>query len=106
MAVPEFATLTTDDLVTGEAVALDLPPASLGSRIGSGLIDLAAPFTPLIALLTGPAVPAAPSPCLFAWTPGRGSGPRPPAAGFMDAAMPAWVMGAFRVSPPPIEPLP
>jgi uncharacterized RDD family membrane protein YckC len=40
MSVPEFATLTTDDLVTGEAVALDLPPASLGSRIASGLIDL------------------------------------------------------------------
>jgi uncharacterized RDD family membrane protein YckC len=40
MAVPEFATLTTDDLVTGEAVALDLPPAGLGSRIVSGLIDV------------------------------------------------------------------
>ena len=34
MSAPEFATLTTDDLVTGEAVALDLPPASLGVRIG------------------------------------------------------------------------
>ena len=35
---PEFATLTTDDLVTGEAVALDLPPASLGvaARVGTG----------------------------------------------------------------------
>jgi uncharacterized RDD family membrane protein YckC len=40
MPLPEFATLTTDDLVTGEAVALDLPPASLGSRIVSGLIDV------------------------------------------------------------------
>ena len=40
MSVPEFATITTDDLVTGEAVALDLPPASLGARIASGLIDL------------------------------------------------------------------
>ena len=40
MTVPEFATLTTDDLVTGEAVALDLPPASLGSRIVSGAIDV------------------------------------------------------------------
>ena len=39
-ATPEFATLTTDDLVTGEAVALDLPPASLGLRIASGLIDV------------------------------------------------------------------
>lgn len=35
----EFATITTDDLVTGEGVALDLPPASLGLRIASGLID-------------------------------------------------------------------
>lgn len=35
----EFATITTDDLVTGEGVALDLPPASLGLRLSSGLID-------------------------------------------------------------------
>ena len=36
MSTPEFATLTTDDLVTGEAVALDLPQASArGSRPGS-----------------------------------------------------------------------
>jgi uncharacterized RDD family membrane protein YckC len=35
----EFATLTSDDLVTGEGVALDLPPASLGLRLTSGLID-------------------------------------------------------------------
>ena len=40
MAAHEFATLTTDDLVTGEAVALDLPAASLGARIASGLIDM------------------------------------------------------------------
>ncbi len=40
MSTPEFATLTTDDLVTGEAVALDLPPAALASRIASGLIDV------------------------------------------------------------------
>lgn len=40
MSAPEFATLTTDDLVTGEAVALDLPPAGLGIRIVSGLIDI------------------------------------------------------------------
>ena len=40
MSTPEFATLTTDDLVTGEAVALDLPPASLGLRFASGLIDV------------------------------------------------------------------
>ena len=44
MSAPEFATLTTDDLVTGEAVALDLPPASLGGRIASGLIDLVVTF--------------------------------------------------------------
>ena len=36
----EFATLTADDLVTGEAVALDLPAASIGSRVVSGLIDI------------------------------------------------------------------
>ena len=42
MAAPEFATLTTDDLVTGEAVALDLPPASLGVRLASGLVDVLA----------------------------------------------------------------
>src|SRR5690349_24766622 len=41
MAAPEFATVTTDDLVTGEAVALDLPPASLGARIVSGMLDVA-----------------------------------------------------------------
>ena len=37
---PAFASLTADDHVTGEAVALDLPPASLGARIVSGLIDV------------------------------------------------------------------
>jgi uncharacterized RDD family membrane protein YckC len=37
---PEFATLTDDDLVTGEAVALDLPPAGLGVRMASGLVDV------------------------------------------------------------------
>lgn len=36
----EFAAITSDDLVTGEGVALDLPPASLGLRIASGLLDL------------------------------------------------------------------
>lgn len=53
MATPEFATLTTDDLVTGEAVALDLPPASLGSRITSGLIDVIVSVGLLIALILG-----------------------------------------------------
>jgi uncharacterized RDD family membrane protein YckC len=42
MSSPEFAMLTEDDLVTGEAVALDLPPASVGARIASGLIDVLA----------------------------------------------------------------
>ena len=41
MSTPDFAMLTPDDLVTGEAVALDLPPATVGARIGSGLIDVA-----------------------------------------------------------------
>jgi uncharacterized RDD family membrane protein YckC len=41
MTSPEFETLTSDDLVTGEAVALDLPPASLGVRMASGLLDVA-----------------------------------------------------------------
>jgi uncharacterized RDD family membrane protein YckC len=40
MSSPEFAMLTPDDLVTGEAVALDLPAASVGARIGSGLLDV------------------------------------------------------------------
>ena len=40
MSAPEYATLTSDDLVTGEAVALDLPPAGVASRIASGLIDV------------------------------------------------------------------
>ncbi len=38
---PEFATVTDDDLVTSEAVALDLPPAGLAARMASGLIDVA-----------------------------------------------------------------
>lgn len=42
VAAHERATLTDDDLVTGEAVALDLPPASLAVRIGSGLVDVLA----------------------------------------------------------------
>lgn len=40
MSAPDFATVTADDLVTGEGVALDLPAASLGLRLASGLIDL------------------------------------------------------------------
>jgi uncharacterized RDD family membrane protein YckC len=51
MSGHEFATLTSDDLVTGEAVALDLPPAGLGSRIVSGLIDLVATLTLLVVVV-------------------------------------------------------
>ena len=32
--------LSSDDLVTGEAVALDLPPASVATHVGSGIIDV------------------------------------------------------------------
>lgn len=48
---PAFASVTADDHVTGEAVALDLPPASLGSRIGSGLIDVVVTVLLLIATI-------------------------------------------------------
>ena len=51
MAAPEFATLTTDDLVTGEAVALDLPPASLGVRLASGLVDVLATVALLLVVI-------------------------------------------------------
>jgi uncharacterized RDD family membrane protein YckC len=33
-------TIPDDDLITGEAVALELPPATLGLRVASGLIDV------------------------------------------------------------------
>ncbi len=51
MAGNEFATLTTDDLVTGEAVALDLPPASLGIRLASGLVDVLSTVALLLAVI-------------------------------------------------------
>lgn len=51
MSTPEFATLTADDLVTGEAVALDLPAASLGMRIASGLIDVVVTVVLLFVML-------------------------------------------------------
>jgi len=41
-AMSDFAMLSPDDLVTGEAVALDLPPASVAARIGSGILDVMA----------------------------------------------------------------
>jgi uncharacterized RDD family membrane protein YckC len=50
MSAHEFATLTTDDLVTGEAVALDLPPAGLGTRMVSGLIDVTATLVLFVVL--------------------------------------------------------
>ena len=43
MSAHEFATLTTDDLVTGEAVAVDLPPAGLGTRMVSGARSTSSP---------------------------------------------------------------
>jgi len=50
VAGPEFAMLTSDDLVTGEAVALDLPPAGLAIRVASGLIDLVVTLVLLVVL--------------------------------------------------------
>ncbi|RLV50620.1 RDD family protein [Nocardioides mangrovicus] len=44
-----YAALDLDELVTGEAVTLDLPPASIGLRVASGLIDIVAE----VALLVG-----------------------------------------------------
>jgi uncharacterized RDD family membrane protein YckC len=40
MSSPDFAMLSADDLVTGEAVALDLPPASVATRVASGTLDV------------------------------------------------------------------
>lgn len=55
MAEPSIATLgvTDDDLVTGEAVALDLPAASVGLRILAGLIDYVIVMVLLTALSMG-----------------------------------------------------
>lgn len=44
----DFASVTADDLVTGEGVALDLPAASVGLRMASGLIDIAATVVVLL----------------------------------------------------------
>ncbi len=57
----EFATLTSDDQVTGEAVALDLPPASLGLRMTSGLIDVTATLLLLVVVLFAALVATAPT---------------------------------------------
>ncbi|MBZ5739612.1 RDD family protein [Nocardioides mangrovi] len=61
MAVPEFATLTDDDLVTGEAVALDLPAAGLGARMVSGLLDVLAALILFVVLTIALVVAAAQS---------------------------------------------
>ncbi|TQK72520.1 MULTISPECIES: RDD family protein [unclassified Nocardioides] len=50
MTASDFATVTADDLVTGEGVALDLPAASLGLRMASGLIDVLVTVVTLILL--------------------------------------------------------
>lgn len=42
---------TADDLVIGEAVALDLPPASPGLRMASGLIDVTLTIAILLAVV-------------------------------------------------------
>ena len=42
--------VTDDELVTGEAVALDLPPASIGPRLVSGAIDLIIGYAVLFGL--------------------------------------------------------
>lgn len=49
-SVTDYATVTADDLITGEAVALDVPPASLGTRMVSGLIDILATVAVAIAI--------------------------------------------------------
>ena len=51
MSQPEFAALTADDLVTGEAVALDLPPAGLAIRVASGLVDVLVTVVWLVAAI-------------------------------------------------------
>lgn len=47
----EHPQLTVDDLVTGEAVALDLPPAGLAIRMVSGLLDVLVTVVLLVAAL-------------------------------------------------------
>lgn len=51
MPASDYATVTADDLVTGEGVALDLPAASLGVRMASGLIDVLATIATLVLVL-------------------------------------------------------
>ena len=65
--VPEFATLTSDDLVTGEAVALDLPPAGLAIRIASALLDILVTVVLLFIVLLVMAVAALPGGEALLW---------------------------------------
>lgn len=51
MSTPDRAHLTADDLVTGDAVALDLPAAGLGARMVSGLIDVVVTVALLVAVV-------------------------------------------------------
>ncbi|MGL5825887.1 MAG: RDD family protein [Nocardioides sp.] len=57
-AQSDYARATSTDLVTGEAVALDLPPASLGARMAAGLIDVVVTYALLITILFAFAIAA------------------------------------------------
>ncbi len=46
-----YGSLTVDDLVTGEAVALDLPPASIAMRMVSGVLDVLATLLLLLVVV-------------------------------------------------------
>ena len=52
MSADIYSGIGADDVVTGEAVALDLPPASFGLRAASGLIDVLIQTIALVLLLT------------------------------------------------------
>jgi uncharacterized RDD family membrane protein YckC len=51
MSFPDYAMLTDDDLVTGEAVALDLPPATVFARTLSCLVDVTATLVLLFGIV-------------------------------------------------------
>ncbi|GAB3863928.1 hypothetical protein GCM10028801_32380 [Nocardioides maradonensis] len=88
MALSDFASVTADDLVTGEGVALDLPPASVGLRMASGLIDVVLTFAVLVALVL----------LLFAATVSTDDA-------LMQAALVVGTVGAFVALPTTIETL-
>ena len=50
-AAASAGSLTQDDTVTGEAVALDLPPAGVGVRLLSAAVDVIVTFVVLVAVL-------------------------------------------------------